>query len=63
MRLNGDIDEWTYPDLTGVLTQVASAAERQVRIDLADVKYCDVAGLRAPGGRGPPGRATGNPWL
>lgn len=47
MRLAGDIDEWTYPDLTGVLVQVANAADGQIRIDLADVQYCDVAGLRA----------------
>ncbi len=46
VRLAGDIDEWTYPDLAGVLGGVATAPDRRIRIDLSDVEYCDVAGLR-----------------
>ena len=45
--LAGDIDEQTYPGLLEVLATVARTGERRVRLDLADVEYCDLAGLRA----------------
>jgi anti-anti-sigma factor len=47
VRLAGDVDERTYHDLTKVLEAVAATGERTIRIDLADVSYCDLAGLRA----------------
>lgn len=47
VRLAGEIDEQTYCDLTKVLETVAATGERTIRIDLADVTYCDLAGLRA----------------
>jgi anti-anti-sigma factor len=47
LHLAGDIDEWTYPYLRQVLARAAAAGERRIRVDLADVRYCDVAGLRA----------------
>lgn len=47
LHLAGDIDEWTYPQLTEALARASEAGERRIRVDLADVRYCDVAGLRA----------------
>ena len=47
LHLAGDIDEWTYPYLTEVLARASEAGERRIHLDLAGVRYCDVAGLRA----------------
>jgi ABC-type transporter Mla MlaB component len=47
LRLAGDIDEWTFPDLTEILARTAAAGVPRIHVDLADVGYCDVAGLRA----------------
>jgi anti-anti-sigma factor len=47
LHLAGDIDEWTFPDLTRILARAAAAGAPRVHVDLADVQYCDVAGLRA----------------
>jgi anti-anti-sigma factor len=47
LQLAGDIDEWTYPHLTEVLARASQAGERRIQVDLLDVRYCDVAGLRA----------------
>jgi anti-anti-sigma factor len=47
LHLAGDIDEWTFHDLTKVLAHTAAAGAPRVHVDLADVEYCDVAGLRA----------------
>ena len=47
LRLAGDIDEWTYPGLIEVLAAAASTGSGRIRVDLAGVGYCDVAGLRA----------------
>lgn len=47
LRLAGDIDEHTYAGLTEALATVAAAGERRIRVDLAGVSYCDIAGLRA----------------
>lgn len=63
LHLAGDIDEWTYPGLTEVLAWAAAAGESRIRIDLAGVDYCDVAGLRAIvslAGRAGNGEAAGN---
>jgi anti-anti-sigma factor len=47
LHLAGDIDEWTFPDLTKILARAAAAGAPRIHVDLADVQYCDVAGLRA----------------
>lgn len=47
LHLAGDIDEWTFPDLTKILARAAAARAPRIHVDLADVQYCDVAGLRA----------------
>jgi anti-anti-sigma factor len=47
LQLAGDIDESTYPCLTEALARASQAGERRIQIDLANVRYCDVAGLRA----------------
>ena len=47
LRLAGDIDEWTFPDLTEILARAAAAGVPRMHVDLAGVGYCDVAGLRA----------------
>jgi hypothetical protein len=48
--------EWTYPYLTEALARASRAGERRIQVDLLDVHYCDVAGLRAilslAGGKG-----------
>jgi anti-anti-sigma regulatory factor len=42
----GEIDEYSYKGLIRVLANVARDPG-EIHIDLADVEYCDVAGLRA----------------
>ncbi len=42
----GDIDEFSYADPTAALSDFA-AEPGEVHIDLANVRYCDLAGLRA----------------
>ena len=42
----GEIDEYSYKSLVGTLASVARDPS-EIHIDLADVEYCDVAGLRA----------------
>lgn len=42
----GEIDEYSYKTLIRVLASVARDTS-EIHIDLADVEYCDVAGLRA----------------
>ena len=61
LALAGEIDESTYPALLGALRELPDTPP-EVHLDLADVSYCDLAGLRAivrlasPGGAG-----TGGP--
>ncbi len=45
--LAGEIDEFSYPDLTASLAQAADAGAGDLHIDLGAVEYCDIAGLRA----------------
>ncbi len=45
LALAGEIDEDTYPALVAVLAEFAVGGE--VHLDLAGVRYCDLAGLRA----------------
>jgi anti-sigma B factor antagonist len=47
LHLAGDIDESSFPDLTEILAHTAAAGASRIHLDLADVEYCDVAGLRA----------------
>ncbi len=61
LAIAGEIDESTYPALLGALRELPDTPP-EVHLDLADVSYCDLAGLRAivrlanPGGAG-----TGRP--
>ena len=45
--LAGEIDEFSYPDLTASLAHAAGAGRGDIHIDLGEVEYCDIAGLRA----------------
>lgn len=54
--LAGEIDESTYPDLLGVLELTAAARHHRLRVDMAEVVYCDLAGLRAIISLAPAGR-------
>lgn len=45
--LAGEIDEFSYPDLTASLAKAAGAGPGDLHIDLGAVEYCDIAGLRA----------------
>jgi anti-anti-sigma factor len=47
LHLAGDIDESTFPELTRILADTAAAGASRIHVDLTDVEYCDVAGLRA----------------
>jgi anti-anti-sigma factor len=46
LALAGEIDEATYPGLVGALEETVSGCS-EVHLDLAEVEYCDLAGLRA----------------
>ena len=46
LAVAGEIDEYSYTSLIRVLASVARDPG-EIHIDLADVEYCDVAGLRA----------------
>ena len=62
LAIAGEIDESTYPALLAALRQLPDTPP-EVHFDLADISYCDLAGLRAivrlasPGGASP-GRAV-----
>jgi ABC-type transporter Mla MlaB component len=45
--LGGEIDESTHRDLRRVLKLAIAARRHVLRVDMADVMYCDLAGLRA----------------
>ena len=47
LHLAGDIDECTFTDLMDILARAAAGGASRIHVDLADVEYCDVAGLRA----------------
>ena len=70
LALAGEIDEFTYSPLVATLDEL-TRGQQEVHVDLADVAYCDLAGLRAivrlagPAGEGgdrPPGGAAPLPW-
>jgi ABC-type transporter Mla MlaB component len=46
LALAGEIDESTYPGLLSALRGVADG-RAEVHVSLGDVRYCDLAGLRA----------------
>ena len=58
LAIGGEIDESTYPALLAALRELPESPP-EVHLDLADVSYCDLAGLRAivrlasPGDAGP----------
>jgi ABC-type transporter Mla MlaB component len=45
LAIAGEIDEDTYPALVAGLEELAGAGE--IHLNLADVQFCDLAGLRA----------------
>jgi ABC-type transporter Mla MlaB component len=46
LALAGEIDEFTYPGLVGALKE-ATTRDGEIHVSLAEVEYCDLAGLRA----------------
>ncbi len=64
LRLAGVIDESTYPILRRALAKAAMAGDGIIRVDMAEVEFCDLAGLRMivsvadPGRDGQSGRPT-----
>lgn len=46
VALAGEIDEATYSGLVGVLAEAVDG-QSEIHFDLAGVRYCDLAGLRA----------------
>lgn len=46
LRLAGVIDESTYPVLRRALAKAAMAGDYTIRVDMAEVEFCDLAGLR-----------------
>lgn len=61
LRLAGVIDESTYPVLRRALTKATMAGDDAIRVDMAGVEFCDLAGLRmivSVAGPGRPDRAT-----
>lgn len=61
LAIAGEIDESTYPALLGALRELPDTPP-EVHLDLADVSYCDLAGLRAIVRlAGPGGAGTGRP--
>jgi anti-anti-sigma regulatory factor len=57
LRLAGVIDESTYPVLRRALAKAAMAGDDAIRVDMAGLEFCDLAGLRmivsaaGPGGQ------------
>jgi ABC-type transporter Mla MlaB component len=61
LAIAGEIDESTYPALLGALRELPDTPP-EVHLDLANVSYCDLAGLRAIVRLANPGSAgTGRP--
>lgn len=46
LRLAGVIDESTYPVLRRALAKAAMAGDTVIRVDMAEIEFCDLAGLR-----------------
>jgi len=46
LRLAGVIDESTYPVLRRALAKATMAGDDAIRVDMAAVEFCDLAGLR-----------------
>ena len=46
LRLDGVIDESTYPVLRRALAKTTMAGDEAIRVDMAGVEFCDLAGLR-----------------
>jgi anti-anti-sigma regulatory factor len=61
LRLAGVIDESTYPVLRRALAKATMAGDDAIRVDMAEVEFCDLAGLRmivSAAGRGGRDRAV-----
>jgi anti-anti-sigma regulatory factor len=61
LRLAGVIDESTYPVLRRALAKATMAGDDAIRVDMAEVEFCDLAGLRmivSAAGRSGPDRAV-----
>jgi ABC-type transporter Mla MlaB component len=69
LAIAGEIDESTYPGLVSVLDKLTDSPA-EIHVSLAQVSYCDLAGLRAivritgadgsgPGGSGAKGSGNG----
>jgi hypothetical protein len=65
LAIAGEIDESTYPGLVSVLDKLTDGPA-EIHVSLAEVSYCDLAGLRAivritgADGSGPGGGAEGS---
>lgn len=46
LRLAGVIDESTYPVLRRALAKATMAGDDAIQVDMAEVEFCDLAGLR-----------------
>ena len=63
LQLAGVVDESTYPVLRRALAKAAMAGDDAIRVDMAGVEFCDLAGLRmivsaaGPGGQNRAGPA------
>jgi anti-anti-sigma regulatory factor len=59
LELAGVIDDSTYPVLTRSLARAALSGAAAIRVDLTEIEFCDLGGLRAitslanPAGQGP----------
>jgi len=56
LRLAGVIDESTYPVLRRALAKATMAGDDVIRVDMAEVEFCDLAGLRMIVSVASPGR-------
>ena len=64
LELAGIIDDSTYPVLSRSLARAALSGTAAIRVDLTEIEFCDLAGLRAitslatPAGPGPVRQVT-----
>jgi anti-anti-sigma factor len=47
VRLHGELDALSVPAFAGALLGIAERGTRSVTIDLSDLRFCNVGGLRA----------------
>lgn len=56
LSLAGVIDESTYPVLRRILAKAAMSGDDTIRVDMAEVEFCDLGGLRIVTAMAGPGR-------